>query len=218
MSAQDSLTIKRKLRFPAWITHSANKDIVGVSLAAFPKGVFKSDTTLTRTFGLRIEASLLAALSPLMPKSPVSESFENYKATQNSKLTEIIYGVNLSSGTFGSTRVNGISGGLFLQYLYSMNGVSFSPLGNLMEKHNGISLSILGNEAYIANGLFIGLGNLAVDFNGIEIGVINTVVGHGVGIQIGLFNEAKDFKGIQLGLWNKNEKRSLPFVNWNFKS
>jgi hypothetical protein len=25
-------------------------------------------------------------------------------------------------------------------------------------------------------------------------------------------------KGAQIGLWNKNQKRSLPFINWNFSN
>jgi hypothetical protein len=40
----------------------------------------------------------------------------------------------------------------------------------------------------------------------------------GRGVQIALFNSSMNFKGIQIGLWNKNQKRSLPFINWNFKN
>lgn len=217
LNAQDTLKDKRNLRFPAWITHSRNSDIIGLSLAAFPKEVFKNDTTLARTYGLRIEASLVAVFSPLMPRSPVSTNEDSYQNKQNTAFNEIIYGVNLSSGTFGITKVHGVSGGFFLQYLYTMNGIAFSGMGNLMEKHNGIGLSLLGNDSYKSNGLLVGLGNSTSHFNGIQIGGFNNVHMKGVGIQIGLLNKAKQFKGIQLGLWNKNEKRSLPLINWNFK-
>ncbi|MFU8844655.1 MAG: LA_2272 family surface repeat-containing protein [Bacteroidales bacterium] len=37
------------------------------------------------------------------------------------------------------------------------------------------------------------------------------------GIQIGLINKTRRLNGVQLGIWNQNEKRSLPIVNWNFK-
>jgi hypothetical protein len=35
------------------------------------------------------------------------------------------------------------------------------------------------------------------------------------GLQIGIFNASKHTKGVQLGIWNKNEKRKLPIINWN---
>ena len=208
---------KRNLRFPIWITHSNNADIAGLSLAVFPKEVFRNDTTLTRTFGVRVEASVLAVFSPLMPKSPVSQSLDSYQLKQNTARNEIVYGVNLSSGTFGMTKVTGISAALFLQYLYNMDGISFAVLGNLFEKHNGIALSPMGNEAFKASGIHVGLGNEARIFNGLQIGAINTITMDGVGLQIGIWNTSKNFKGIQLGLWNKNSERSLPIINWNFK-
>jgi len=217
VNAQDTISIERKIRFPGWITHSKNVDIIGVSFAALPKGVLKNDTTLTRTYGLRIEPSIFGFFSPLIPRSPVSTSEESYLQKQNEALTEIINGINLSSGTFGETKVNGISGGFFLQYLYHMNGIAFSGMGNLIEKHNGIGLSVLGNDAFKSNGLLIGLGNSTSHFNGIQIGGRNIILNKGIGIQIGIFNQAKNFKGIQLGVWNENEKRKLPFINWNFK-
>lgn len=217
LNAQDTLDHKRKIRFPIWTTHSQNSDIIGISLAAFPKEVFKKDTTLARTYGLRIEASLVAFFSPLMPRSPVSTNDEIYIRKQNEAPTEIIYGLNLSSGTFGITKVHGVSGALFMQYLYKMNGVSFAVLANLVENHNGIACSVMGNDVYKSNGILIGLGNNASYFNGLQIGAMNDVQKKGIGIQIGILNKATKFKGIQLGLWNKNSKRSLPFINWNFK-
>ncbi|WP_052184312.1 LA_2272 family surface repeat-containing protein [Psychroserpens sp. Hel_I_66] len=214
---QSQNTNERKLRFPVWITHSQNSDIIGLSLAAFPKGVIEKDTTLTRTYGIRFEASLIAMLSPLMGRSPVSTRKDFYKSKQNTLRTEIINGLNLSSGTFGETTVNGFSASLMIQYLYNMDGVAIAGLSNLIEKHNGIAISALGNEVYKSNGLLVGFGNEVNEFNGIQIGAINGVLDKGVGIQIGIFNKAKNFKGIQIGLWNKNDKRSFPIINWQFK-
>jgi len=215
---QNSLETKRNLRFPAWITHSNNSDIIGLSLAAFPKGVLKKDTTLTRTYGIRFEVSLLAVLSPLMPTSPVSRSLVTFDAKQASGLSEIVNGINLSSGTFGETKVNGLSSSLYMQYLYKMNGFTIAGMSNFVEKHNGIAIAALGNDIFNSNGINIGFGNYVHYFNGIQIGGFNTVVEKGFGLQIGIFNDAKSFRGLQIGLWNKNEKRSLPFINWNFKS
>lgn len=208
---------KRKLRFPAWVFHSKNTDILGLSLGVFPKDVFK-DTTLTRTFGFRIEAPGFGIISPLMPTSPVSDSRESYDLKMSEPLIEKVHGFNLSSGTFGTMEINGFSGALMIQYIYKMNGVSIACMSNLVERHNGIAISVLGNEIYKANGLLVGLGNGVSHFNGIQIGAANNISDKGAGLQIGLFNKAKNFKGIQLGLWNKNNKRSLPIINWNFKS
>ncbi|MCD2257625.1 LA_2272 family surface repeat-containing protein [Psychroserpens luteolus] len=217
LNAQDSLEVKRKLRFPVWTTHSANSDILGLSLAAFPKHVFKRDTTLARTYGVRLEASIVGVFSPLMGRSPVSNSRAEFVNKQEKVPTEIIYGINLSSGTFGVTKVHGISSGLFIQYLYNMNGISLATMSNFIERHNGIAISAFGNEVYKSNGLLAGFGNIVSDFNGIQIGGFNEIQMKGIGIQIGIFNEAKNFKGLQIGLWNKNEKRSFPFFNWQFK-
>jgi hypothetical protein len=61
----------------------------------------------------------------------------------------------------------------------------------------------MGNSHYIVNGLTIGLlGNHDVRCNG---------------VQIGLSNASTDLRGFQLGLWNRNQSRSLPFINWSFK-
>ena len=217
LKAQDNTLKDRKMRFPVWITHSNKSDIIGLSFAAFPKGVFKNDTTLARTYGIRVEASLVAVLSPLMPRSPISTNDRAYVKKQNATLDEIVYGINLSTGTFGQTKVHGFSGGLFMQYLYNLNGIALTGMGNLIENHNGVGISALGNDIYKSNGILIGFGNSVSKFNGIQIGGFNDVLKKGVGLQLGIFNTAQNFKGIQLGLWNKNEKRSLPFINWNFK-
>jgi len=37
-----------------------------------------------------------------------------------------------------------------------------------------------------------------------------------VGLQIAMWNKSKNTKRIQSGLWNINEKRNLPIINWNF--
>ncbi len=38
------------------------------------------------------------------------------------------------------------------------------------------------------------------------------------GLQIGVVNKAKRLRGIQLGIWNINERRKLPLINWNFRT
>ena len=69
-----------------------------------------------------------------------------------------------------------------------VTGISFSTLQNNHETVNGLSLAILSNNSQYCNG-----------------------------VQIGLFNTCANLRGFQIGLWNKNAKRSLPFINWNFR-
>ncbi|WP_299107439.1 hypothetical protein [uncultured Tenacibaculum sp.] len=208
---------KRKLRPILWTIHSKNTDIIGASIGILPKEVFR-DSTLTRTFGVRIEAPGLGLLLPLAPRSPISTSEKSYQASLHQEPIEVVYGINLSSGSLANTQINGISGALIGQYLIKMNGISFATLGNLIERNNGISVAIVGNETYKTNGISASIsGNSTVKLNGMQIGGYNETK-HLNGVQIGIFNTSKKSKGIQIGLWNKNEKRTLPFINWNFKS
>ena len=84
-----------------------------------------------------------------------------------------------------------------------INGLSLTPLTICTGEINGVSISGITNCSYNMNGVSIcGIYNSSNKVNG---------------IQIGLFNRAKRLRGIQIGLWNKNEKRSLPFINWQFR-
>ena len=82
---------------------------------------------------------------------------------------------------------------------------------------NGLSISLI-NGNHISNGVQISpLINISQQINGVQISAFRNTAVTARGLQIGLWNNAADLKGIQLGLWNSNQKRSLPFINWNFK-
>lgn len=97
------------------------------------------------------------------------------------------------------------------------NGLLISSFGTFTDQVNGISFSLWMSMGKKINGLsFNLLWNLYEQINGISIGLVN----HAVvtkGMQIGIVNIAKNLKGFQIGLWNKNEKRSLPLLNWSLK-
>jgi len=210
----------RKAYFPIWTTHSKSTDIIGMSFALMSKELLR-DTTLTRTYGIRIEPSVISVLFPLIPQSPISKNDNEFNKVMNKEVSEKISGVNVSTGTFGDVNINGISTCFMGQYLYRMNGIGLSLVGNFIEKQNGVLMSIgyFGNQSFKSNGVMIsGIGNTSNYINGIQIGAQNYILDKGNGIQIGIYNNAKSFKGIQFGLWNKNDKRSLPIINWNFKS
>ncbi len=84
-----------------------------------------------------------------------------------------------------------------------VNGITISPFDNLANEVNGVGLAILANGSQF--------------FNGLELAVFANVASRGRGIQIAAINTCYDFRGIQIGLWNKNDKRSLPFINWQFR-
>ena len=98
----------------------------------------------------------------------------------------------------------------------TVKGFNISPGGNSSEmKIEGFSLVGLGLGAYETKGVSIaGAFNIVYSFKGVNIAGLRNASSVGRGLQIGLSNYCKDFKGIQIGLWNRNGKRTLPFINW----
>ncbi len=106
---------------------------------------------------------------------------------------------------------------------------------NKMNKINGVQLSLINMEPTVTNGLEINVSsnintyavtngmavsplyNLHHEIKGISVAPFANVSQKCRGLQISLYNSCKDFRGIQIGVWNKNGKRKLPFINWNFK-
>ncbi|TGV03150.1 LA_2272 family surface repeat-containing protein [Flavivirga rizhaonensis] len=220
VTGQNDSIVNRKLRFPIWTTHSKNTDIVGVSFGAFPTDYNDKDK-LTRTFGVRIEAFPLSPFYFLAPRTPLSTNEIAYKKyMEGTGITQQIYGLNISTGTFEGIDSYGISLTGFMHYSRKNNGIAMAGLTNSIERANGIIASFGGNEVYQGNGLMITTvwGNAAKHFSGIQISAENYILEKGRGLQIGVFNKAKNFRGLQLGLWNKNDKRSFPIINWQFKS
>lgn len=202
-----ALAQNRKFRAPIWTVHDKNTDIAGVSLGFLPTD-FKSKDHVTKTFGVRIEAFPLSFFYFLAPRVPTITS-----------VTQKIYGVNISSGTFEGIDAHGISATLFMNNMKHMNGISIAGISNTIENANGLIIGVGGNGIENANGVMIGgiFGNYTGNFKGLQISTENRTKNF-TGIQIGIFNKAEKLKGIQLGIWNKNQKRALPILNWNFKS
>ncbi len=73
------------------------------------------------------------------------------------------------------------------------------------------------NDAFYMNGLQLGVSSHGFKTKGIQLAMIRNTAQEMRGVQIGLTNKSDDFRGIQIGLWNVNQKRKLPFVNWNFE-
>jgi hypothetical protein len=101
----------------------------------------------------------------------------------------------------------------------TVNGFYVSAGGCLTEAE--IKGFYIGGVMTIVNSLsgfaMTGVHTRAYTFKGLCISALRNQAKIGRGVQIALFNSSMNFKGIQIGLWNKNQKRSLPFINWNFK-
>jgi hypothetical protein len=107
----------------------------------------------------------------------------------------------------------------YKKYIQVVNGIALASLGVFNNGQvNGLAISFLHNYANEINGMSVTMlinGNQF--FNGVEVALFNNVASRGRGLQIAAINTCYDFRGIQIGLWNKNGKRSLPFINWQFR-
>ncbi len=97
-----------------------------------------------------------------------------------------------------------------------VNGISINPIGGLVEVSNGLNINGIMGFNTISNGLTISLFILSTGtLNGVSISLYSNSTVELNGVQIGLFNTSFKTSGLQIGLWNKNEMRTLPIVNWN---
>ena len=240
-NAQDSTHFeKRKLKFPVGLFTNENTTIYGLSVGIGSDLNKGTRENITRSNGIRVEpisdALLIFTLlfGPDEIQFPDEEAY--FDAFQRSYPNEIINGLNLSVGTNAFINVNGISVSAITQSMKQSNGISIGGLGSSSFKSNGIQIAYAGTSATFSNGIIVSALNTSVHtgiglqiggfnqykrFSGLQIGVFNDVELESdkfSGLQIGVFNNTMKLKGIQLGLWNVNEKRSLPIVNWNFKN
>lgn len=107
---------------------------------------------------------------------------------------------------------------------------------NKMNKINGMQLALINMEPTITNGLEINVSsnigshavtnglavspffNIHDEMKGCSVAPLANISKKCRGVQIGIYNKCDNFRGVQLGWWNENEKRKLPFINWNFKA
>jgi hypothetical protein len=191
--AQDSLYTKTRI---IGTFHARDTKINGIS-AGFISTM--DDKRNVKSNGLRLEVPGLGLVSFM------GNGFPNAKepfSLQDYKFSEVVNGLNISSGSWCDCNYNGLTIAVVGQYGKLGNGLSLAGGWNIIDSQHGVQIALLANTSYYMDGVQISAFN-------------NTHVGNG--LQIGLRNEAKDFKGIQIGLWNVNQKRKLPFVNWNFK-
>ncbi len=158
-----------------------------------------ADDRNVKTNGLRLEVPGIGIISFMGNGFPnATEPFD----LTNFKYSEIINGLNISTGSWCDCSYNGLTFAAVGQYGKMSNGFSLAGGWNIIDKQNGVQIALIANNSYHMKGVQISGFNF-----------INT----GSGLQIGILNRSKNFKGIQLGLWNVNQKRKLPIINWNFR-
>lgn len=208
----------RKLRLPLWSFHEHNANIYGLSIGAYS---YENDYRNTISNGVRLELPGVGmfALTGFMNAPPnirVDSLHRGFKRS-DFEFSEIINGLNLSSGSWGDINYNGLAIALVTQHGNLCNGVSVVGLFSSLDKVNGVAASMAMNNVLHMNGLQIALfNNRAILMTGIQVSGYNEAK-KCKGVQIGIVNKTENSKGVQIGLLNINEHRTLPLINWNFK-
>lgn len=192
-------------------TPLVNKTIKGIGIGLSLNGTSKTiDYSVIK--GLNIEIIGLGIILPIVPSSPIHTKSEEFYADKQSldsvirtydSSTYKIKGISISPGGVAGSNIN-------------IDGLNLSGLNTLVGKMNGVSTALMINYSGVVNGISIGFINETLKTHGLQLGFFNTTT-QLKGLQIGFFNYAQHLKGFQIGLWNKNPKRKLPFVNWNFE-
>ncbi len=177
-----------------WYTPNKVEEINGLALGAWPENLKNNEIQEPDSLkinGLNIEinpAVLFILIRGVWTRRNPNDICYYYDQVKNKHKAKL-NGANISVlGTIGSIKINGLNIGGLNTIADQINGVSICGLNNFAYEHNGVSIAVFRNRAIVAKG-----------------------------IQISLFNKAIDLRGFQFGLWNVNGKRSLPFINWQFK-
>jgi len=191
--SQDTISLNKRI---IGTFHTSNVEYNGLSFGFVST---MEDNRNVKTNGLRLEVPGIGIVSFMGNGLPnATEPFD----LTNYKYSEIINGLNISTGSWCDCNYNGLTFAAVGQYGKLGNGFSLAGGWNIIDKQGGVQIAIIANSSYY--------------MKGVQISGFN-YINSGSGLQIGLLNRSKNFKGIQIGLWNVNQKRKLPILNWNFK-
>jgi hypothetical protein len=209
---------KRKQYFPIWTYHQDSITINGISLGLSTYDYHKRNT---KTNGIKLEL-IGTGWAVMFMNPPVT--FSNYSSTPYGysvgNFSERVNGFYISgTGHACDCLINGISLGAIGQRNSQINGISATALFNYSGTHNGIQLSGITNNTSVMRGVQISIVENNIDEGaGLQLALISNVSTDFIGVQIGIFNRSENLKGIQIGLWNVNQERRMPLINWNFKN
>jgi hypothetical protein len=196
-SQNDSISFKQEKQtdskyiawiYPSWATH-----VYGVMFNFWSLSDTNKSKRLSKTYGAEINLNPIGVFSPFVTVVHCIDPKTHTPLTNSAD--------SLDLGSF--REINGLQIGLLNLDPTIINGVDINLTGSFGSVTNGVTISGVLNKHYIINGVTVAIiGNHDSKCNG---------------VQIGLINSCNELKGIQLGLWNKNQKRSLPIINWCFK-
>ncbi|MES2654067.1 MAG: hypothetical protein V4620_00660 [Bacteroidota bacterium] len=186
---KDSINFNKK--YIAWFYPSHATHVYGLNIDFwFKEGLWYQNTYPTIN-GVDINLNPLVIFTPIMMLLYSADSAFNSPPTL--AMTDTI---NFSK----FKQINGIQIALLNMDATIINGLNINAFASRETGTRGVTISLLSNKEYFTNGLTLAL-----------FGNHNTKC---KGVQLGLVNSCRQLKGIQFGLWNKNQKRSLPLINW----
>lgn len=177
-----------------WFIPNQVEQINGLAIGFWAENLKNDESTVRDSLeinGLNIEVNPIMTFILIRGiwHSAYPDSLEYYNSSVKNNYSTTKNGVNLSLwGSNGSERIIGVN----------IGGIS-----TVVDKICGVSITGFNSFAYISKGLSVAL-----------IKNRSTLTR---GVQLGMFNKTMDLRGIQMGLWNTNGKRSLPFINWQFR-
>jgi len=212
-----SLFSQNNTRFPVWTFHDDSTKINGLSVGF--NSTFKIDHVVVN--GINFELLGFGFFGPLFPQSPIKQiDYDSKEKYVSDTVSLRLNGINLSpSGSICDCNMNGLNINGMSSKFNVTNGLNIAAYANFSNVLNGCQFAFIGNDVVFFNGIQCAFltNSSQVKSNGVQISAINSS-NKIKGVQLGVVNIAEHLKGIQIGLWNKNQKRSLPFINWCFKS
>lgn len=201
-------------KYGAWFFRQgcSKTTVNGLGLAIFSGGYCELGNRQV-TNGIQIDLVGRGIIPPI-----IYTAIEELEVHRDTLLVlQKINGIAISPGGIGflGAVINGVNLFGISTMTGKINGISIGGLLNYNLRHNGLAISLINGVDLKMNGLQIGGFNSAQTLHGVQIGCVNFTKKQR-GLQIGLFNRSRKLKGIQLGLWNISDKRSLPFLNFQF--
>ncbi len=181
-------------RYVAWISPSQATHVYGFMFNLWAKDGLPNDGNYPKIYGTEINLNPIALVAiPVLAIYALGP--ETHQPT-----AETLDSINFQY----FKKIYGLQVGTISMEPTIINGLDINVGGSFGSKVNGVTISGVMNKHYFVNGVTIAVvGNHDTKCNG---------------VQIGLINSCRQLKGFQFGLWNENQKRSLPLINWCFST
>ncbi|MDR1171321.1 MAG: hypothetical protein LBL24_02585 [Bacteroidales bacterium] len=188
---RDRERLAQNRKYVAWFFPSKVTDVYGVMFNMFPKDADEYPSI----YGMELNLCPILLFAPVMlaTYSMVPELHEpiDYCIPDIIEYDEF-------------KKVFGLQAGPFNMESSVIYGLDINIGGSFESIVDGASVSAIMNKHYIINGLTVAvIANHDIRCRGLQVAFINT---------------CRDLRGFQFGLWNKNQKRSLPLINWCFSA